>query len=67
MKTLHTVQEAAGKLKVNARTVYRLLKEGELRSAKVGGSIRISDEMLEEFIANNSTPIRADGESAHAV
>lgn len=42
-----TVPEAAKALKVSAKTIYRLIKEGKLPSSRAGRAIRIPVEALE--------------------
>lgn len=52
---LITVKEAASRLSVSVRTVYRLMDSGALPSFKVGPkSRRISEHVLENFILRAS-------------
>lgn len=52
---LITVKEAASRLSVSVRTVYRLMDSGALPSIKVGPkSRRISEAALESFILKAS-------------
>lgn len=46
---LHTVEYAAGLLKLHAKTVLRAIREGRLRATKVGKSYRIQRTDLEAF------------------
>ena len=46
----YTVDEVAAILKVNPRTVYRMLERGELRGFKVGTLWRVPQEALEAFM-----------------
>jgi excisionase family DNA binding protein len=48
---LVTPEEAASRLRIGRSKVYELLRTGELRSIKIGGSRRITTEALAEFIA----------------
>jgi excisionase family DNA binding protein len=48
-----TVKEAAGRLQVSAGTIYQLCAEKRLAHVRVGsgrGTIRISEEALEQFV-----------------
>ena len=44
-----TPEEAAGLLKLNILTVYRLLREGKLTGAKIGGSWRIRRSDIDKY------------------
>ncbi len=46
---LHTVQQAAERLKLHPKTVLRLIHEGRLRGARIGKSYRIQDSDLKVF------------------
>lgn len=48
---LHTVPQAARRLNVSRTALYRLMSAGELRSVKVGGSRRIPEAALRDFVA----------------
>ena len=45
-----TPSEVAGQLRVSSMTVYRLLKSGELRSAKIGKSYRILQTDVDAYL-----------------
>ena len=45
-----TVPETAERLKVSAKSVYKLIQSNQLPSINVGRSIRISEQALERFI-----------------
>lgn len=47
---VYTVKEVAEYLKVEARTVYSECKEGRLKSFKIRGAIRISEDALKEYM-----------------
>lgn len=49
-----TVAEAARHLKVSAKKVYRLVKSGQLSHHRVGRSIRILPDDLDQFIRESS-------------
>ena len=55
---MFTVNEIAEKLKVHPQTVYRWIYQGKLKSLKIHGSVRITEEQYEEFIkeASNESP-----------
>ena len=42
--------EVASKLKISRAGIYRLLKSGELKSIKLGGSRLISEDNLLDFL-----------------
>lgn len=45
-----TVQEVADELRVSKMTVYRMVHSGEIRSMRVGRSIRITEEAWREYL-----------------
>lgn len=52
------VEEAAERLKISRDYVYRLIKDGELASVKIGRSRRISEACIAEFIEAKTVPTR---------
>ena len=48
---IYAVPEVAQFLKVNERTVFRLIEEGELKSIKVRSLVRVLHDDLEEYLA----------------
>lgn len=50
-----TTRQAAEYLQVHPRTIQRLAREGEVRSARVGRCFRFLVEWLDEY-ANRATP-----------
>lgn len=46
----YTVAEVAERLKVTAKTVYRLVWSGSLRSIKVGGAVRVTHDALSRYL-----------------
>lgn len=46
-----TPREAAEYLSVHVRTIYRLVKNGEIPGRKVGGSWRFRKEALDEWLS----------------
>lgn len=54
MSALLTVKEAAAFLRLTPDTVYRATKAGKLPHARIGRSIRFSQEALEDYL-NKST------------
>ena len=48
---LLTAEEAAMALRVGRSKIYELMRSGELRSVKLGGSRRISAAALTEYVA----------------
>lgn len=45
-----TVQEVAELMRVSTMTVYRLIKAGELRAARVGRSYRLREDEVETYL-----------------
>lgn len=45
-----TIKELMGILKVSRQTIERKIKNGTIKTVKVGGQHRISKEWLEEYI-----------------
>lgn len=50
MATIFTPEQAADHLQVTRRTIYTWLREGKLPGRKIGGSWRVSETALEEFL-----------------
>lgn len=50
MPTLYTPQEVADAMKVPAACIFRLIRTGKLRAAKVGRHYRIHKRQLEEYL-----------------
>ena len=59
---LYTPQEIADYLKVDVRTVYRWLRDGELNALRFRREYRISETDLRDFLERH----RTRGESNHA-
>ncbi|MFD0716223.1 helix-turn-helix domain-containing protein [Paenibacillus sp. GCM10027626] len=55
MERLFTIREVMDILQLSYTTVYAMCNNGTLPSCKVGGSIRIPQESLRNFILNNTT------------
>ena len=51
---LLTVPQVAEILNVSFRTVRRLIKSGKLRKVLIGSSVRVSPEVLQEYIKKSS-------------
>jgi excisionase family DNA binding protein len=47
---VYTVKEASEVLKVSAATVYRLVREGEIRHTTVGQRIMFRTQDIEDYI-----------------
>ena len=45
-----TPAEVADLLRVSSMTVYRLIKSGELRAARIGKSYRISEDDVDAYL-----------------
>jgi|TARA_R100001086_G_scaffold249465_1_gene189267 excisionase family DNA binding protein len=49
-KMLMTAKETAATLGITVNQVYRYMKEGKLKSLKMGGSRRFTEEHIKQFI-----------------
>jgi excisionase family DNA binding protein len=56
MKEIMTPKEAAEYLSIHVRTIYRLVKKGEIPGRKVGGSWRFKKDALDEWLSWNENP-----------
>lgn len=54
-KLLYTIDESAKMLSVSRSTIYELIKDGELKSIKVGKSHRVTLQAMNEFITSHTT------------
>jgi excisionase family DNA binding protein len=52
---LLTLREVAQYLQVHPGTVYRLVKTGQLRAARVGRDLRFDIRVVDEWIAKGGT------------
>lgn len=50
-----TVQEVADLMRVSSMTVYRLIKSGEMRAARVGRSFRVREDDVNEYLEQSYT------------
>ncbi len=50
-KEILTPREAAEYLSIHVRTVYRLVKNGDIPGRKIGGSWRFKKEALDEWLS----------------
>jgi len=51
-----TPREAAEYLSIHVRTIYRLVKNGEIPCRKVGGSWRFKKYALDEWLSGRDNP-----------
>jgi excisionase family DNA binding protein len=56
MTRLLSIPKVAEALSVHRSTVYRLIAEGAFPVTRFGGSVRISEEALDEYIKRNTDP-----------
>ena len=59
MAELLTVQEIADYLRVTEKTIYRLLKRGNIPATKVGYSWRFDKAAIDEWLHENSVGLKA--------
>jgi excisionase family DNA binding protein len=50
-----TVKAVAERLAISQATVYGLVTTGKLRSYRIGGAIRISEEQLQAFLEGSTS------------
>lgn len=48
--TLLTVKQVCDKLQIGKSKVYQLAKEGRLSCFRIGGSVRFSEEDVDEYL-----------------
>jgi excisionase family DNA binding protein len=56
MKEIMTPREAAEYLSIHVRTIYRLVKLGEIPGRKVGGSWRFKKDTLDAWLSEKENP-----------
>jgi len=59
MAELMTVREVAAYLRVTDKTVYRLLRRGEIPAAKVGHQWRFAKASIDEWLGRSSVRAKA--------
>jgi len=47
---VYTVEDVAEILKVNPRTVYKMVEQGAIRSVRAGRQIRITSDALDTYL-----------------
>lgn len=57
---LYTVPEAMEQLRIGRTLIYRLIRTGELKSLRVGGSRRIPATAMDEFVASLMNEVQGD-------
>jgi excisionase family DNA binding protein len=57
MKEILTPREAADYLSIHVRTIYRLVKNGEIPGRKVGGSWRFRKDALDEWLSGKERSV----------
>lgn len=55
---LYTVSEVTEYLQVSPSTIYRMIQDGRLASAKIGHGIRFASSNLEQMIEENALETR---------
>ena len=50
---IYTTKEAADRLKISYRKILDLLKDGELKGKKVGNKWRVTEEQIQEYLADS--------------
>ena len=60
VRSLRTVNDVAEILRMNPRSVRRLIADGRLPVVRLGGAVRIRPEVVEEMIANGGQMVTKD-------
>ena len=60
MVQLMTVEEIARYLRVTKKTIYRLLKRGEIPAAKIGQQWRFDKALINHWLERNSVGYRQE-------
>ena len=55
---LYTVEQAADRLKLHAKTVLRMIREGRLKAVRLGKAYRISGDDLDAAAGVARTEVR---------
>ena len=55
VREIMTPREAAEYLSIHVRTIYRLVKNGEIPCRKVGGSWRFKKDALDEWLSGKDS------------
>jgi len=63
-ETFYTIKEIADRLRVNPRTVRKMIAEGEIEAIKVRDEYRISQGALDDFMRRKQIKPRNDGDEA---
>ena len=53
-KTLYSKNDLSSKLKLSVSTIDNKIKDGELKYYKIGKSVRFDDDMITEFLRNQT-------------
>ena len=57
-----SIEEVASWLEVNPRTIYRLVQTGQIPGFKVGGQWRFNEEILKNWMVNQTNVERFKSE-----
>ena len=49
LNTVYTVKEVASILKLSVRTLYTLIEKGDIKTVRIGNSVRITNEELKRI------------------
>lgn len=54
VECVYTVSEVATVLKVSSKTVYKIIRNGDLKVIRVRGQIRITSQELNQFLGGSN-------------
>ncbi|MDO8432675.1 MAG: helix-turn-helix domain-containing protein [Candidatus Binatus sp.] len=57
-REFYTVAQLSGLLQINERTLYRIIKTGQLRYHQIGRMMRFRSDDIEEFLRRRRVPSR---------
>ncbi len=60
MEKLYKVKEAGKALNVSAQLVYKLVKQGGIKTLRIGSAIRIPESALEEYLCRAYEQMQVD-------
>lgn len=52
-----SVTDVANHINISKMTIYRLIESGEIPALRVGRSVRILEQDLEEYVIRNTTKL----------
>ena len=60
MRQLLTVPEAAARMSISVKTVWKMVYGGKVDVVRIGSSVRIPDDSVDKIIDDGTTPANDD-------